>query len=280
MVKATPLLFWSFVALSLAVAGAFVAGVHRAARGAPDARALTRRTALLTGAWLAATLGAAAAGVLHFDSRPPTMVVLFAVIFALTVWVARSRVGTLLALQLPLAALVGFQGFRVGVELLLHRAYVEGLMPVQMSYAGRNFDVISGATALALAALLAAGRAPRWTVWLWNALGTALLANILTIALLSAPTPFRVFHNEPANVWVTRAPWVWLPTVLVLAALLGHLLVFRRLRFDGARYSARSVDAGSVAAARRAGSSAAPTATTTSAAATAPSVAGSVGETP
>jgi hypothetical protein len=39
-------------------------------------------------------------------------------------------------LRLPLAALVGYQGFRVVVELLLHRAYVEGLMPVQMSYSG------------------------------------------------------------------------------------------------------------------------------------------------
>ena len=28
------------------------------------------------------------------------------------------------------------------------------------------------------------------------------------VALLSAPTPFRVFMNEPANVWITRAPWI------------------------------------------------------------------------
>ncbi|HKG93305.1 MAG TPA: hypothetical protein VKA84_15470, partial [Gemmatimonadaceae bacterium] len=56
-----------------------------------------------------------------------------------------------------------------------------------------------------------------------------LLANVLTIALLSAPTPFRAFHNEPANVWVTQAPWVWLPAVMVMAALLGHVLVTRRM---------------------------------------------------
>jgi hypothetical protein len=39
-----------------------------------------------------------------------------------------------------------------------------------------------------------------------------------------------VFHNEPGNLWVTRAPWVWLPTVMVVAAVIGHLLVYRRLR--------------------------------------------------
>ena len=233
MVKATPLLLWSFVALALAVAAAFVLGVHwTTRRSAPH---LLPRATLLTGAWMAATLGAAAAGVLHFDSRPPTMLALLAVVLALAVGLGASRFGARLALGLPLAALVGFQGFRVGVELLLHRAYVEGLMPVQMSYAGRNLDIISGATALGLAALIAAGRAPRWTLWAWNALGFALLCNILTVALLSAPTPLRVFHNEPANVWVTRAPWVWLPTVMVLAALLGHVLLFRRLRLKGVR---------------------------------------------
>ena len=72
---------------------------------------------------------------------------------------------------------------------------------------------------------------------IWNVAGILLLTNILVVALLSAPTPLRVFHNEPANVWITQAPWVWLPAVDVLAAVLGHVLVYRRLRHE-ARNSA------------------------------------------
>jgi hypothetical protein len=75
-----------------------------------------------------------------------------------------------------------------------------------------------------------------------------LLANILAVALLSAPTAFRTFHNEPANVWVTQAPWVWLPAVLVLAAVAGHIVVFRRLRLasrPGAPASSRAGPDGS-----------------------------------
>ena len=71
----------------------------------------------------------------------------------------------------------------------------------------------------------------------WNAAGIVLLTNVLTIAVLSTPTSIRVFHNEPANVWITQAPWVWLPAVDVLAAVLGHVLVYRRLRHE-ARNSA------------------------------------------
>jgi hypothetical protein len=136
---------------------------------------------------------------------------------------------------LPVAALVGYQGFRVLVELLLHRAYSEGLMPVQMSYTGRNFDIVTGITALALGTWLAIGGSSRLLVAVWNVLGVALLANILVVALLSSPTPFRVFMNEPSNVWITRAPWVWLPTVMVFAAVFGHVAVFRRLLSSGVR---------------------------------------------
>ena len=103
-------------------------------------------------------------------------------------------------------------------------------MPVQMSYSGRNFDIVTGITAVLLGAWLAfTRRESRGLVLLWNTLGLALLVNILVVALLSTPTPMRVFMNEPANVWISRAPWVWLPAVLVLAALCGHVLVYRRL---------------------------------------------------
>lgn len=111
----------------------------------------------------------------------------------------------------------------------MHRAYEEGLMPVQMSYSGRNFDIVTGITAIIVAGLLLAGRMPAWGVRLWNWMGLALLLNVVVIANLSTPTPFRVFMNEPANVWITRAPFVWLPAVMVLTAFIGHIVIFRRL---------------------------------------------------
>ena len=64
-----------------------------------------------------------------------------------------------LALDLPVAALVGYQGFRVLVELLLHRAYTEGLMPVQMSYSGPQLRHRQRAIT-ALAARRLAGHGP------------------------------------------------------------------------------------------------------------------------
>jgi hypothetical protein len=231
----SPLLCISFTLLTFAIGALFVGGIYETARRSGMSRDAVRRRTLLGGsltiAWIALTGLAAARGALHF-SPPPTMLVLFALIFGGAVALAMSPMGKQLALGLPLAALVGYQGFRVVVELLLHRAYLEGLMPVQMSYSGRNFDIVTGVTAIALGGWLVIASPPRWLVFAWNTLGLALLANVVTVAFLSAPTPLRVFMNEPANVWITHAPWVWLPAVMVFAALGGHLLVYRRLSWD------------------------------------------------
>lgn len=233
MDKASPLVTAFFASLGVLLAVAFPLGVYRARRALGGSAAVARREALFAGAgaaaWLGLTLGAAALGVLNFSGRPPTMALLLVAMVALAVGLGRSQVGEHLALGLPLAVLVGAQGFRLPLELMMHRAYEEGLMPVQMSYSGFNFDILTGATALVLAALLLAGRMPLWGVRLWNWLGLALLLNVVVIAYLSAPTPMRVFMTEPANTWVLRPPFVWLPAVMVLAALLGHIVIFRRL---------------------------------------------------
>ena len=105
-------------------------------------------------------------------------------------------------------------------------------MPVQMSFSGLNFDILSGLSAIVVALVLLRKPGSLVLVRVWNTAGIILLANILTIALLSAPTPLRVFHNEPANVWITQAPWVWLPSVFVLVAVVGHILVYRRIRHE------------------------------------------------
>jgi hypothetical protein len=97
-----------------------------------------------------------------------------------------------------------------------------------MSYSGWNFDIISGITAIAVASCVWSGRAGRRLVAAWNVLGLALLANILFVAIVSTPA-FQFFGPEHVNVWVMDPPFVWLPAVMVVFALAGHLLVFRAL---------------------------------------------------
>jgi hypothetical protein len=242
MVKASAELTWGFATLALVVAAAFPVLLHRAARaaGEPDAGKRGLRAAVLTALWLAVTFAAGASGRLSFSTMPPTMMVALVVMWVIAVRIGVGPAGRRLAEHTPLALLVGVQAFRLPLELLMHRAYTEGLMPGQMSFSGRNFDIVTGTSALllALAMVVWRGRVPLRVVAVWNVVGTLLLANVLVVAILSAPTPLRVFMNEPANVWIAAAPWIWLPAVFVTTAIAGHIIVFRRLRMEARRRAA------------------------------------------
>jgi hypothetical protein len=224
VIIAAAVLLWAYVSIpraSLACGDA-----------APEAYRLRQRFLLAALAWTALTLVLAWTGMLaRFDWRPPPFMLLFVGILVLGVVIARSRVGDRLAYGLPLAALVGLQSFRFPLEVVMHRTAERGIMPMQMSYSGLNFDILTGLSAVALAVWLRLGRPPRGLVWAWNVMGLLLLANIVTVAVLSTPR-FAAFGSAPEklNTFVTRAPYVLLPTVLVLAAWAGHLIVFRALR--------------------------------------------------
>jgi hypothetical protein len=181
---------------------------------------------------MAATWIAAASGILRqWERIPPPFALLVAAIVALAFAVSFSRFGTRIATTIPLWALMFAQSFRLPLELAMHGMYARGIMPVQMTYTGLNFDIITGATAIPVAVLCATGYIGRRTVATWNVLGLLLLINVVTVAILGTPR-FRYFGDDHLNVWVTSPPFVWLPAVMVLAALAGHLLIFRALRHE------------------------------------------------
>ena len=97
-----------------------------------------------------------------------------------------------------------------------------------MTFEGRNFDILSGLSAIVVAVLITKNKISPPLVIAWNFAGLALLVNIVTIAILSMPTPLRVFMNEPANTIVTKFPVVWLPALLVPLAYGLHFLSLRQ----------------------------------------------------
>jgi hypothetical protein len=228
-----------FVALPLTLLALTVWGVYSAARRCDEAPSRAGRHAAVVGlmatAWMAATWALAASGVLlRFDLTPPPFVIIPLVMVGLGVWLAWSPAGTLLARGVPLWALVGVQSFRLPLELMMDQAALQGVMPLQMSFAGYNFDILTGITAAMLAITMAMRPVPRWVIFAWNVGGLLLLANIVVVSILSTPA-IAAFGPDRLNVWVMTAPYVSLPAVMVLAAWAGHLLVFRALGHSARR---------------------------------------------
>jgi hypothetical protein len=220
-----------FFILPAVMAALFVWGTAAAWRrtGRADA-AGTAAVKAASGAliWMGVTLALADRGTfLNWTATPPPFALLVVAIIALGVTIAFSPLGGRLA-HLPLWALVASQAFRLPLEIAMHALVGRGIMPEQMSYTGRNFDVLTGASAIVVAGLVAAGVGGRKLVTAWNAAGLLLLVNIVAVAILSTPK-FAAFGPDRLNVFVFYPPFVWLPAVLVLAALAGHLVVFRAL---------------------------------------------------
>jgi hypothetical protein len=156
------------------------------------------------------------------------MALLIASTLVAGIWLGFSALAGRLAHALPLYSLVLVQGFRLPLELLMHQAALEHVMPNALSYTGYNFDIVTGASAFIVAFALRRG-APRVIAFVWSFYGCLCLGVIAVIAILSSPM-IGYFGPNEVNGWVTRLPFVWLPSVLVAFALAGHIMVFRKLR--------------------------------------------------
>ena len=142
--------------------------------------------------------------------------------------ISRRSTGEVIG-NIPAHRLIRLQSFRFFVEILLWLLFVDELLPVQMTFEGRNLDIIAGFTAPFVAFFAFRGRISRTGLIIWNVICLGLLFNIVIIAILSTPTPWRVFLNEPANYIVTYFPVSWLPGLLVPLAYYLHFLSLKQV---------------------------------------------------
>lgn len=149
----------------------------------------------------------------------------FGPVLVFCVGFALSPVGGRLAAAIPLAALVGFQAFRLPLELVLHAWFKQGVIPETMTWSGQNWDIISGLVALLFAPL---ANRHRWAARLANIVGFALLLNVMRVAILSAPVPFG-WSVQPPLLLAFSLPYALIAPVCVGGALFGHLVLTRAL---------------------------------------------------
>ncbi len=179
-------------------------------------------------AWLALGAALPMSGLLHLKILPPPGLVFACGCFVAGIVFAFSKTGARLT-TVPIHWFVGFQAFRLPLELVLHHWYKTETIPIQMTFEGYNFDIATGILAIAIGTWAKFGTPPKFFVWVFNLIGLALLLAVVSIAITSVPTPIRQFTNEPALVLPFYFPYSYIVSIAVTGALVGHLLLFRKL---------------------------------------------------
>src|SRR5688500_970080 len=165
-----------------------------------------------------------------FMSMPPRFIVAAGPPLVLLVVAAVHPATGALVQAVPPAWLVGFQTFRVFVEIAFWLLWREGRLATLMTFHGRNIDILVGLTAPLVVWLCFQARkvGPRFALR-WNLFGIVVLLHTFASGVLGAPTPFRVFHVDPPNTFIASFPYILLPGFLVPAALIVHVLSIRQL---------------------------------------------------
>ena len=134
--------------------------------------------------------------------------------------------------KMPLTVLTWIHIIRVPVELVLLLLFQNALVPIEMTFEGRNFDILSGISApLVYFFAFRNGRANRLLLIIWNLAALCLLVNIVTIAVLAFPGPFQKIAFDQPNIGVTYFPFIWLPSIVVPIVFFFHVVSLWKLIF-------------------------------------------------
>jgi len=181
--------------------------------------------------WLAAT------GILSFkkvfqdtSTIPPRLMIVIAPAILFIILLLITKRGRRFTDSIDLKKLTLVHVVRVPVEITLFMLSTHKLIPELMTFAGRNFDILSGISApIVYFVCFKDSRLNRKLLLIWNFVCLGLLLNIVINALLSAPFPFQQFAFDQPNVVILYFPFTWLPCFIVMIVLYSHLAAIRQL---------------------------------------------------
>ena len=223
-VHASQISLVAFVAICIAILLAFVSTVVYSQRNSLNSAYLLLRLSGAVVAYCVFIAGVVYSGLLESLFIPlGPMFLLGTVSFAIAI--GFTPLVTKVSTRVSLAWLVGFQGFRLPLELVLHDWYASGTIPETMTWSGSNWDILSGIFAL-LSCFFVNDR--RWLAWVFNIVGIILLLNVGRVAIMSSPVPFR-WQVDPPLELILFLPYAYIVPICVGGAAIGHTLLTRKL---------------------------------------------------
>lgn len=133
--------------------------------------------------------------------------------------------------KMPITTLHYLHIVRVPVEMVLWWLGIWSLVPMEMTFEGSNFDIVSGISApFAAVFLVGARNKNRIGAIIWNLIALGLLVNIVATAIQFTPYFYDTSTSAvPANKGVFYFPYILLPTFVVTSVLFCHVVSLYQL---------------------------------------------------
>jgi hypothetical protein len=189
------------------------------------------RFLVLALAWLGIQSALALNGIYSDTTSFPPRIFLFGVLPTLIIIIATfaTRRGKNFIDGLDMEIVTWFHVVRIPVEIVLTLLFHYGLITINQTIEGTNFDMLSGITAPFMAWLVFRKKSlSKRSLIAWNVICLVLLFNIIITSILALPGPMQKipFGGEFAFLYF---PFNLLPALLVPMVLFSHLAAFRRL---------------------------------------------------
>lgn len=166
---------------------------------------------------------------MQVNALPPRMLIAAVPAILFAIYLARAKKTAQLLQGLSSHWIVAAQSFRFVIEVIFYLLLINNAIPELMTFEGRNFDIVIGATAPIVAWLYKSKKLNDTALRIWNYAGLAILMNVVIHGVLATPSPIQQIVTTPPNNFLLHFPFVWLPAVLVPTAFAGHLLSLRQL---------------------------------------------------
>ncbi|MEX0313944.1 MAG: hypothetical protein AB3N18_07185 [Allomuricauda sp.] len=163
---------------------------------------------------------------LSFPPRIPLFMVLPVFLFIMT-FIIRNRNHKIFA-SIPIAFPIAAQSFRAVIEVLFYFTFINGILPVQVTFEGANYDVLIGISAVPMAMYASRPNASKKVLLAWNIIGilVVLFAAFTFISSFYFPS---IWGNTGIPLEFNQFPYLLLPTFLMPFAVFLHVLSIAQL---------------------------------------------------
>ncbi len=134
--------------------------------------------------------------------------------------------------SIPIHIPIAYQSFRTVIELLFWFTFAAGILPIQVTFEGANYDVLLGISAIFVAIYAYRKTASKKFLILWNVIGIFVVgwAAFTFITSFYFPSIWDVSESIFLNGGFLKFPFVLLPLFFMPSAVFMHVLSIVQLK--------------------------------------------------